>query len=135
MLTTCHPIGKSSLPESCPVCAHSPISATDCKPNKSLRLTVKAFLKSEEKKRDKERATSTVSAPATPVTPAVPGSAETPSAKEGSIDSKELHQEGSTIAGASEFEQKDENQQAAEPNNQSVCRWLLCFIELQLTFA
>jgi len=35
---------------------HSPLSADDCKPNKSLRLTVKAFLKNEEKKRDKMRA-------------------------------------------------------------------------------
>lgn len=35
---------------------HSPLSADDCKPNKSLRLTVKAFLKNEEKKRDKIRA-------------------------------------------------------------------------------
>jgi hypothetical protein len=35
---------------------HSPLSADDCKPNKSLRLTVKAFLKNEEKKRDKLKA-------------------------------------------------------------------------------
>ena len=35
------------------MCEHSPLSADDCKPNKALRLTVKAFLKSEEKKRDK----------------------------------------------------------------------------------
>ncbi|OCK76501.1 hypothetical protein K432DRAFT_306203, partial [Lepidopterella palustris CBS 459.81] len=58
---------QSALPESCPVCAHSPLSADDCKPNKALRLTVKAFLKSEEKKRDKERAGTK---PITPVTPA-----------------------------------------------------------------
>jgi hypothetical protein len=61
------------------VCAHSPISANDCKPNRSLRLTVKAFIKSEEKKRDKEKASaagcailpppSTIAAPpATPLT-------------------------------------------------------------------
>ena len=37
------------------MCEHSPLSADDCKPNKALRLTVKAFLKSEEKKRDKGR--------------------------------------------------------------------------------
>lgn len=47
--------GQSTLPESCLVCEHSPLSADDCKPNKALRLTVKAFLKSEEKKRDKSR--------------------------------------------------------------------------------
>lgn len=32
---------------------HAPLSADDCTPNKALRLTVKAFLKNEEKKRDK----------------------------------------------------------------------------------
>lgn len=47
--------GQTSLPKSCPVCAHTPLTADDCKPNKALRLTVKAFLKSEEKKRDKDR--------------------------------------------------------------------------------
>ncbi|KAK5164723.1 hypothetical protein LTR04_001670 [Oleoguttula sp. CCFEE 6159] len=41
----------------------------DCKPNKALRLTVKAFLKSEEKKRDKERREA---APTENVTPAPP---------------------------------------------------------------
>lgn len=49
-------IGQATLPESCPVCDHSPLSPDDCRPNKSLRLTVKAFLKNEEKKRDKGRA-------------------------------------------------------------------------------
>jgi hypothetical protein len=48
--------GQTTLPDTCPVCMHSPLSADDCKPNKSLRLTVKAFLKNEEKKRDKIRA-------------------------------------------------------------------------------
>lgn len=46
---------------------HSPLSADDCKPNKALRLTVKAFLKNEEKKRDKVRVDSV---PATPTTAA-----------------------------------------------------------------
>ena len=49
-------LGQTTLPDTCPVCMHSPLSADDCKPNKSLRLTVKAFLKNEEKKRDKIRA-------------------------------------------------------------------------------
>jgi len=43
---------------------HSPLSADDCKPNKSLRLTVKAFLKNEEKKRDKIRAEAVPPTPA-----------------------------------------------------------------------
>ncbi|KAK7530202.1 uncharacterized protein J3D65DRAFT_640480 [Phyllosticta citribraziliensis] len=60
---------QSSLPDSCPVCSHSPLSGDDCKPKKNLRLTVKAYLKSEEKKRDKERSLSISGKPGTPVTP------------------------------------------------------------------
>ena len=37
---------------SCPVCEHSPIAAEDCKPNKTLRTTIKVFLRTEEKKRE-----------------------------------------------------------------------------------
>lgn len=44
--------GHSSLPPSCPVCEHSPLSADDCTPNKSLRTTIKVFLRTAEKKRE-----------------------------------------------------------------------------------
>ncbi|PNS16119.1 hypothetical protein CAC42_4520 [Sphaceloma murrayae] len=47
---------QASLPDTCPVCMHSPLDPASCTPNKSLRLTVKAYLKSEEKKRAKESA-------------------------------------------------------------------------------
>ncbi|KAG9241818.1 pre-mRNA-splicing factor 38B [Calycina marina] len=47
----CH----STLATTCPVCEHSPISAADCKPNKSLRTTIKVFLRTEEKKREAAR--------------------------------------------------------------------------------
>ncbi|KAL2825220.1 hypothetical protein BDW59DRAFT_146636 [Aspergillus cavernicola] len=46
---------QTSLPDTCPVCAHTPISSDLCKPNKALRTTLKAFLRTEEKKREKER--------------------------------------------------------------------------------
>jgi len=48
---------------------HTPLSGEDCTPNKALRLTVKAFLKNEEKKRDKlkaEAASPVVGAPTSP---------------------------------------------------------------------
>src|SRR5216117_2899916 len=48
-------LGQSSLPESCPVCDHTPIAPELCKPNKALRTTLKAFLRTEEKKREKDR--------------------------------------------------------------------------------
>ncbi|KAJ5585595.1 uncharacterized protein N7459_005395 [Penicillium hispanicum] len=46
---------QASLPTTCPVCAHSPVSPDLCKPNKALRITLKAFLRTEEKKREKDR--------------------------------------------------------------------------------
>lgn len=48
-------LGQVSLPETCPVCAHNPVSSDLCKPNKALRTTLKAFLRTEEKKREKDR--------------------------------------------------------------------------------
>ena len=44
--------GQSTLPSSCPVCEHFPVTTADCKPNKSLRTTVRVFLRTEEKKRE-----------------------------------------------------------------------------------
>lgn len=44
--------GHENLPSSCPVCEHSPLSASDCSPNKSLRTTIKVFLRTAEKKRE-----------------------------------------------------------------------------------
>ncbi|KAJ5988130.1 hypothetical protein N7481_003340 [Penicillium waksmanii] len=64
---------QTSLSDTCPVCAHDPVSPDLCKPNKALRTTLKVFLRTEEKKREKERQ----SAAATP-TPAV----ETPAPSE-----------------------------------------------------
>lgn len=43
--------GHENLPSSCPVCEHSPLSAEDCAPNKTLRTTIKVFLRTAEKKR------------------------------------------------------------------------------------
>jgi hypothetical protein len=57
--------GQSTLPSSCPVCEHSPLSADDCTPHKSLRTTIKVFLRTEEKKRESSRPKEPT--PATPV--------------------------------------------------------------------
>jgi hypothetical protein len=65
-----------SLPSTCPVCEHTPIAAEDCKPNKSLRTTIKVFLRTEEKKREalrlKDLKNSPAATPITPVTPVEP---------------------------------------------------------------
>ncbi|KAF5703186.1 hypothetical protein FMUND_13122 [Fusarium mundagurra] len=59
---------QSNLPASCPVCEHSPLSAEDCNPNKSLRTTIRVFLRTAEKKREASRPKEDkVSEPVTPV--------------------------------------------------------------------
>lgn len=58
---------QSTLPASCPVCEHSPLSADDCKAHKALRTTIKVFLRTEEKKRESNRPKE-----ATPITPVDP---------------------------------------------------------------
>ncbi|KAL8388555.1 hypothetical protein RB595_009053 [Gaeumannomyces hyphopodioides] len=61
---------QSTLPTSCPVCEHSPLSADDCKPNKALRTTIKLFVRTEEKKREAPRSKDAQeSAPPTPIDP------------------------------------------------------------------
>lgn len=50
------------------MCSHSPLDIEMCKPNKSLRLTIKAFIKSEEKK----RAAAVEVTPVVEPTPALP---------------------------------------------------------------
>lgn len=60
--------GQLSLPPSCPVCEHSPLGAEDCKPNKSLRTTIRVFIRTAEKKREANRPKEPKdSAPTTPV--------------------------------------------------------------------
>jgi hypothetical protein len=63
-------IGQSTLPSSCPVCEHTPVAAADCKPNKSLRTTIKVFLRTEEKKREALRLKDGKNTP--PDTPTLP---------------------------------------------------------------
>ncbi|KAI1144053.1 hypothetical protein F5Y05DRAFT_363476 [Hypoxylon sp. FL0543] len=57
---------QSTLSSVCPVCEHSPVSASDCTIYKSLRTTIRVFLKTEEKKREGVRPKTNGSTPATP---------------------------------------------------------------------
>lgn len=101
------PAGKSTLPSTCPVCEHTPVSAEDCKPNNKLRMTTKAFLKTAEKKRDTSQAKE--STPITPITPvdakasAIPAPPEKP-AQEAFADAAPAHA----------LERAQENDQVAE---------------------
>jgi hypothetical protein len=74
--------GRNSIPKACPLCRHSPLEPDDCNPNKSLKLTVRAFLKGQEKKRaEKERASSAVQTPKEVDSPAPPASAQSPASE------------------------------------------------------
>ncbi|KAI2618662.1 hypothetical protein GGS26DRAFT_574072 [Hypomontagnella submonticulosa] len=57
---------QSTLPSACPVCEHSPVSASDCNIYKSLRTTIRVFLKTEEKKREAAKPKTNGSTPTTP---------------------------------------------------------------------
>ena len=71
--------GHATLPSTCPVCEHSPVSAADCKPNKSLRTTIKVFLRTEEKKRETARSKEAQeSVPATPIVDVPPTPVDAP---------------------------------------------------------
>lgn len=63
--------GSLVLGEECPVCQHTPVNAEDCKPNKNLRTTIKAYIQTEQSKRQKaqreKEAKEGKSAAATPV--------------------------------------------------------------------
>ncbi|KAI3336473.1 hypothetical protein HD806DRAFT_7225 [Xylariaceae sp. AK1471] len=58
---------QATLPSSCPVCEHTPVSGADCTVYKSLRTTIRVFLKTEEKKREAARPKTNGSTPTTPV--------------------------------------------------------------------
>ncbi|RDW59645.1 hypothetical protein BP6252_12732 [Coleophoma cylindrospora] len=71
---------QSTLPSSCPVCEHTPVAAEDCKPHKSLRTTIKVFLRTEEKKREALRVKEAKNTPPdTPQEEVPPAEGEPPS--------------------------------------------------------
>ncbi|KAI1609626.1 hypothetical protein EDD36DRAFT_478051 [Exophiala viscosa] len=45
----CESCFNESCDQSCPKCDHKPFTAETCKPNKSIRLTIKSYLKAAEK--------------------------------------------------------------------------------------
>lgn len=67
-------VGQSTVKPTCPVCEHNPVSAGDCKPHKSLRTTIRVFLRTAEKKREALRVKDAPkeTPPATPSTPTIP---------------------------------------------------------------
>ena len=86
--TDCFVEGQSTLSGNCPVCEHSPLSPDDCVPHKALRNTIKAYLKTAEKKLVEERAKSgkaqkVATEVATPATPNI--KEEEPTASEDDV--------------------------------------------------
>ena len=102
--------GQQNLPSSCPVCEHSPLSAEDCNPNKSLRTTIKVFLRTAEKKKEALRAKEAKEAtPATPVEP-TPASTDPP-APEGPSHDQPKHEEDAGREAQAAGQQSDQNEQ------------------------
>ncbi|KAF1812655.1 hypothetical protein P152DRAFT_458470 [Eremomyces bilateralis CBS 781.70] len=112
---------QTTLSDTCPICDHQPLSAEDCKIDKKLRATVKVFLKSQEKKREKSRAAIQPPVPETPQEQ--PDTIATDEKAGQDIDSKEPEavpqdQEPvqETIAGTSHIS-TEQNNAVAEPSN------------------
>ncbi|CAK7245627.1 MAG: hypothetical protein STHCBS139747_007211 [Sporothrix thermara] len=115
---TCH----STLPSTCPVCEHTPLSAADCNPNKVMRSTIRVFIKTELKKRETTRAKQTKEAaplaPATPVEAAAVTAAavlSTTAAVTGDMAAananamEEAQQQQGMMGSSTTFEQKTHN--------------------------
>jgi hypothetical protein len=108
-----------SLPSSCPICEHSPLSAEDCNPNKALRTTIKVFLRTAEKKREAQRAKEAT--PVTPVEPSKPLESPTDVAApkpEAGAETVGEHAEGHATNVASHPEGEAAQQSASAENQQ-----------------
>jgi hypothetical protein len=67
--------GQAGLPEQCTICEHQPLSPDVCTPMKSLRMTIKAHLKTELKRRTAQASAAT-NAPAAVAPTPTPAPAE-----------------------------------------------------------
>ncbi|KAK6439754.1 hypothetical protein LTR95_004041 [Oleoguttula sp. CCFEE 5521] len=63
---------QAKLTEQCPICEHSPVSADACTPMRSLRMTIKAHLKTEMKRRAAAAAAAAPPPPEEPTLEAAP---------------------------------------------------------------
>lgn len=86
------------------------MSADDCKPNKALRMTTKAFLKTAEKKRD-----STQAKESTPMTPVDAKPAATPTVSDDKPPAEDATAEVATAAATQETQREGEQAQAYDP--------------------
>lgn len=86
------------------------MSADDCKPNKALRMTTKAFLKTAEKKRDSSQAKES-----TPMTPVDARPTSTPTVSDDKPAVEDANAEVPTAAATQEAQQEGEQAQADGP--------------------
>lgn len=96
-----------ALRSTCPVCEHTPMSADDCKPNKALRMTTKAFLKTAEKKRDSSQAKES-----TPLTPVDARPTPTPAVSDDKPPVEDASEEVATADVTQETQHEGEQAQA-----------------------
>lgn len=85
------------------------MSADDCKPNKALRMTTKAFLKTAEKKRDSSQAKES-----TPMTPVDARPTSTPTVSDDKPPVEDTNAEVATAAAIQETQQEGEQTPQAD---------------------
>ncbi|KAI7787882.1 pre-mRNA-splicing factor 38B [Diaporthe eres] len=100
---------KLALRSTCPVCEHTPMSADDCKPNKALRMTTKAFLKTAEKKRDSSQAKES-----TPMTPVEARPTSTPTISDDKPAVEDTNAEVATATATQETQKEGEQPPQAD---------------------
>lgn len=87
------------------------MSADDCKPNKALRMTTKAFLKTAEKKRDSSQAKES-----TPLTPVDAKPTPTPTVSDDKPPVEDANTEVATGTATQETQQEGEQPSQADVN-------------------
>ncbi|KAI5271675.1 hypothetical protein E4T47_04974 [Aureobasidium subglaciale] len=105
---------QATLPEACPVCSHSPLDPDMCKPNKTLRMTIRAFIKNEEKK----RAAAAEAAEAAAAAAAVAEQEEASAQSEPSAEQLSAESEGPTKASAEQAQ--DEGVTSADATDDAI---------------
>lgn len=103
--------GQAELPEQCTICEHQPLSPGVCTPMKSLRMTIKAHLKTELKRRTAQASTGNATPAAVGPTP-TPAPAEAESLPQ-EVSASEPAQEEQISHHASEATVEAANDEAA----------------------
>lgn len=99
--------GQKSLEDECRVCLHTPVAKDLCKPNKTLRTTIKAFLKKKLMEKETQRKKEAMRAASTAALP-TPSETVTVNAIQPSLENGSSELNGDTVARQGSYEPQQE---------------------------